>query len=130
MQKTFLLIKAAACAGMLFLAACNSQPETLTSADPADDMAGVDNAAGAPVKLPPMMTASKTYRCDDNSLIYVDFFNDNVTAHLRKDKNATPTILTAPEKDKPFVADGYTLTGTGGSIKLAMPGKGAQDCKA
>jgi len=128
MQKPLMLLQAAACAGMLLLAACNSQPETLTSG-PADDMAGVDNA-GAPVKLPPMMTASKTYRCDDNSLVYIDFFNDGVTAHVRKEKNGTPTILTAPEKGKPFVAEGYTLDGTGDNVKLAMPGKKEQSCKA
>ena len=129
MQKPLMLLQAAACAGMLFLAACNSQPETITSG-PADDMAGVDNASGAPTKLPPMMTSSKTYRCDDNSLVYIDFFNDGVTAHVRKEKTGTPTVLTAPEKGKPFAAEGYTLDGTGDTVKLAMPGKKDQSCKA
>jgi len=38
--------------------------------------------------------------------------------------------LTAPEKGKPFTADGYVVEGSGDTVTVTVPGKGAQSCKA
>lgn len=115
-------------APLLLLAACNSEPETVTSG-PVDPNAA-EIAAAPPVQLPPALQASRTYRCRDNSLVYIDYFSDNLTADLRADRAAPPTKLTAPAAGEPFVAEGYTLTGNGTEITLEQPGKPSQTCKA
>ena len=121
-----LLLRAAPVAAFALLAAC--EPTTVTGGGDNDPTAN-EIAAAPPIKLPPAMLASKTYRCKDNSIVYVDFFNDNMTANLRTVKNGAPTALTAPEAGKPYEGGGYTVTGTatGKSITLAGP-KGSQSC--
>ncbi|MGB5078412.1 MAG: hypothetical protein WBO17_13115, partial [Sphingorhabdus sp.] len=66
MKKTLLLL---APLSMLALAACNK------SETPAEGEAGADTAAApeAPMAMPPAITASGTYRCADNTILYVDF---------------------------------------------------------
>lgn len=128
MQIRARILSAAAFAALLSLAACNSEPETVTGGTADPDAATLKEAP--PVELPPMLTASRTYRCKDNSLVYIDFFSDNVTANLRDTKDGAPVVLKAPEAGKPFAADGYTLTGSGSQVELARPGKGSETCKA
>ena len=113
------------------LAGCDKQDHTITSGDPADPMAA-ELAKAPPVQLPPAILASKTYRCKDNSIVYVDFLNDNKTAAVRSTSDGTPTLLIMVEAGKPYIADGYSLTGaaTGSSVTLTRPGKGSQSCKA
>lgn len=113
---------------LLALAACNSEPETI-NANPVDPNAA-EIAAAPPVQLPPSLLASRTYRCKDNSLVYIDFFSDNLSADLRAEKTGTPTKLTAAAAGEPFKAEGYTLTGNGETVTLAQPGKPSQSCKA
>jgi hypothetical protein len=110
------------------LSACNqAQPEGFneTIADPMENQL----ANAAPVALPPALKASKTYRCKDNSLIYVDFFADDLTANIRTEKEGAPVKLTAPEKGKAFAAEGYSIEGSGATITASLPGKGSQSCK-
>ena len=117
---------AAALGSTLLLAACG-KPETITSSDVDPDAAALN--AAAPVELPPMVTQSRTYRCKDASLVYVDFFSNN-TAHYKTSKEGTPTALSAPEAGKPYVADGYSVSGDGPQVDIAAPGKPSQSCKA
>jgi hypothetical protein len=125
------LLRATPLAALAFLAACNSQPTTITGGGPNDPTAN-QIAAAPPVKLPPAMLASKSYRCKDNSLIYVDWFNDNQTANLHlKEKGATPTVLSAPKAGDPYVGGDYTLTGTATAKSVTLKkGGAAQDCDA
>ena len=81
-----LLVAAAALAG------CN-QSDGNSSADEAQ--ANAANAA-APVVLPPAITASKTYRCRDNSLLYVDWYSDG-TARVKAAQNELGTAVPAEE---------------------------------
>lgn len=117
---------AAAFAASALLAGCNSQPQNITSEDV--DPTAKEVAAAPPVKLPPAINASKTYRCQDNGLLYVDFFNDGTTAQIRTVKDGTPTALTAPEGGKPFVGGGYTVSGSGKTVSITQPGKAEQSC--
>jgi hypothetical protein len=113
----------------LTLAACQNQPEEVTSVAPDPQASALRNAA--PVELPPSVTASKTFRCADNSLIYVDFFSGDKQVQLRTEKGGTATMLRAPQAGQPFVAEGgYQLTGTPSSVNVTVPGKGAKSCKA
>ena len=122
------LLVAASVAALLPLAACNSEPETINTG-PADPQAA-DLAKAAPVELPPSIVASRTYRCKDNSLIYVDFFSNQTKANFRTSKGGEPTVLTAPAAGEPFTNGSITVTGSGTQITAAQPGKGSQTCKA
>ena len=84
MTRTTLLITIAAAAA---LAGCNKN-HTIT-ADPTGD----NIAANAPVALPPSITASKTYRCKDNNLVYIDWLSDG-TARVKKTRAEVGTAVT------------------------------------
>jgi len=120
----------AATFGALVLSACSGSEQA--PPPPSNDAAMSENepATAAPVTLPPALQASKTYRCKDNSLVYIDFFTDNMSANLRTDKAAPPTKLTAPEAGKPYEGGGYTVSGNGDQVDITQPGKGSQSCKA
>jgi len=117
----------ASAAAFLSLAACNSEPETVTANAPDPQAEALANAA--PVELPPSIQQSRTYRCKDNSLVYADFYTNN-TVKVRADKAEAGTILTAPEAGQPYAAEGYSLSGNGETVTYAAPGKGSQSCKA
>lgn len=141
MNKTLLII---APLSMLALAACN-KTET-----PAEGEAGTETAAApaAPLEMPPAITASGTYRCADNTILYVDFLGKNEAADIRvAEKSATAIRVTAPtatdtaatppaaEEAAPAgplkSADGATsLSGSGAQINVKLADKGAQTCKS
>jgi hypothetical protein len=76
MTRTPLLIMLAATAA---LAGCNKENHTIVAGPPGDD---VNAAANAPIALPPSIQSSKTYRCADNSVVYVDWMSDG-SAHVK-----------------------------------------------
>lgn len=123
MHRTFILPVAA----LLSLAGCNSEPETIVSG-PVDPMAEqMKNAA--PVTLPPAMSASVPFRCKDNSVAFVDFF-DGSFVNYRKERGQDPVRLAKNADGEGFTADGYTLTGDPKAITLTTPEGGPQSCKA
>lgn len=124
------ILTAASVGALILLSACNSQPETVTNGGPAPDPALNTADAAEPVALPPAIEASRTYRCKDTSLVYVDFFGDKLTANFRTDKAGLPTKLTAPAVGEAFVADGYSVAANAPVTEIASPGKPAQTCKA
>jgi len=126
------ILSATPLAALFLLAACDSHPTTIVAGGgPADPDADKIKAA-KPVKLPPAILANKSYRCKDNSLIYIDWFNDNQSANLHlKEKTATPVVLAAPSVGAPFVGGDYTLTGNAASKSVNLKKGGAgQDCDA
>jgi hypothetical protein len=118
-----LLLAAAPLAALLALGACNNKPVVAGNDDP--QAAQLKNAP--PVAPPPMIQASRTYRCKDNSLVYADFYTNNTVA-VRTKKEGTPTTLTSPDGKAPYVADGYSISANAHTISYAAPGKGAQAC--
>lgn len=125
------ILRATPLAALLALAACDTQPTTIVAGGPTDPDADKFKAA-KPVKLPPAILANKSYRCKDNGLIYVDWFNDNQTANLHiKEKASTPILLTAPSVGAPFAGGDYALTGNATSKSVTLKkGGSAQDCDA
>jgi hypothetical protein len=112
---------------LLALGAC--QQETIDpNADDRAEAANVANAA-ASMEAPPMIQASRTYRCKDNSLLYADFYT-NDTVQVRSKKEEPGTTLTAAAAGQPYTADGYSLSANSEQISYTAPGKGAQSCKA
>lgn len=127
MTRTPLLITLAAVAA---LAGCHP-----TTIDPNKDNSADANtsATNSAIALPPSVVSTKTYRCADNKIVYVDWLSDNKSANLRTDKEGSPTQVTAAEAGKPMsAAGGYSLEGASSdaSVKIAIPGHPAQSCKA
>jgi len=85
MTRIALLIPLAAAAA---LAGCNKESHTITGDSPDDNI-----AANAPVALPPSITGSKSYRCKDNKLIYIDWMSDG-TARVKKTREEVGTPVT------------------------------------
>lgn len=118
-----------AAAAVLSLSACGqSQPEVVDNKAP--DSVAAQAAQAAPVALPPAVKDSRSYRCKDNSIIYVDYLSDDKSANLRTDKAAAPTVLTAEAPGAPYKSGEFELISNGTSVSATIPGKGTQDCKA
>jgi hypothetical protein len=117
---------ALALATVLMLAACGG-PETITAGENDPQAEALNNAA--PVEAPPMIQASRTYRCKDNALVYADFYTNN-TVRVRNEKDGPATVLTAAEGQPPYVAEGYSLSANAAQISYTAPGKGTRSCKA
>jgi hypothetical protein len=124
----------AACAASFALLGCQQQePEVVQS--------NVDPQAEAlktapPVELPPAIKVAKTYRCKDNSLVYISFMTDDVTVAVR-DKQEEPPVATlkAEKAGEPFVGQGdsgkgFSLSGSGDTVSYTSPDSGTQSCKA
>jgi hypothetical protein len=125
-NKTYLF--AAAMASSLALAACNNKPETIVAGNDDPQAEQLKNAKA--VAAPPMIQASRTYRCKDNSLLYADFYTNNTVAVRTQKEGGTPTVLTAATGQPPYTADGYSVSANAGTISYTAPGKGTQSCTA
>ncbi|HEY0626242.1 MAG TPA: hypothetical protein VGD10_05855 [Allosphingosinicella sp.] len=127
MNHTPKILSVAAALAFLPLAAC--EPETIDASNVNDPQAA-ELAKAKPVELPPAIQTSHTYRCKDNSLVYVDFYTNN-TANVRLgSREEMPTQLTAPAAGQAYTAEGYSLSGSGTNVTFSSPGKGSQSCKA
>ena len=96
------------------LAACNKQDHTIVAGGPEGEPV---NTAG--VVLPPAITASKTYRCKDNSLVYIDWLSDGA-ARVKTDKTARATPVKPGEAGTPSLtgdATAETVTYNGQSCR-------------
>ena len=119
-------IIAASFAAFLSLAACSNEPDVVdTNPDPMKD----ELARAAPVEVPPMIQASRTYRCKDNSLVYIDFYTNN-TAQYRTEKGGQATTLTPAGDGQAYTAEGHSVSANAPQIELTAPGKGSLSCKA
>lgn len=119
------LTAAAALAATALLAACSSEPEVIGNGRFDPQAEELKNAA--PVAPPPMVSASKTYRCSDNGLFYVDFYSDN-TATIRTEQTGTPTSLTSTNGQPPYTAEGYSVSGNGDNVRITAPGHNNVAC--
>ncbi|HEV2867021.1 MAG TPA: hypothetical protein VGX37_10945 [Allosphingosinicella sp.] len=124
MRKTH-LTAAATCAAILILTACGDpKVVTVNKYDPQAEALANAQPVTAP---PPMMQASRAYRCRDNSLVYIDFYTNN-TAQVRRTRGGEPTILTAQGGNPPYTAEGYSVSANAETISFTAPGKGTQSC--
>jgi hypothetical protein len=110
------------------LTACGSDEPTEAQNNQAAAVAQANEAA-AVQNLPPSIQASRTYRCPDNSLVYVDFYTDN-TASVRLEELGTPTKLSPADGQPPFTATGYSVAANAERTSITVPGKAAQTCRA
>jgi uncharacterized lipoprotein len=107
-------LAAAAIAALASLAACH-QPEVITVNQYDPQAEALKNAP--PVAPPPMIQATKTYRCADNSLYFVDFYTDN-TATIRTSREGSPTRLESSNGEPPFTGGGNSVSATGDRVTI------------
>jgi hypothetical protein len=126
---------AVAAATLFTLAACGqSEPDVVGGAAP--DATSIAAKNKAPVELPPAIASSKTFRCKDKSVVYVNFLTDGLTANVRDKEEEPPAVtLKAPAAGEPFVGvpptgDGFKLVGSGDEVTYTSPDSGTQVCKA
>jgi hypothetical protein len=127
-MRTPLLIAAAA--AVLGVAACGAKTDSSNNAVAESVIANVANAP--PAEMPPPMKSSKTYRCDDNSVLYVDLFQGDTQAAIKVKPTDAPIRVTAPAAGEAMVsADGaWSITPAGAKLNVTAPGKKAQSCAA
>lgn len=132
------LLCAASLAAFAGLAACGqSEPEVVNGMYDPEDQEGLAAEEGD-MEVPPMVRASRSYRCADNSVVYVTFYTNDAQVGVASERNAPPTILPnealaaadseadageegadeAADTEGPvrFSGGGNTLVGTGDSI--------------
>jgi hypothetical protein len=111
MKKTLIIAVASAA----LAAGCNKSGHTIVAGGPAEnDSEAAALEANGPVTLPPAITASKTYRCGDNSLLYVDWLSDG-SARVKTSKSDTGTAV--------FAGEGPPLKGDSKSPSISYSGK-------
>jgi hypothetical protein len=125
-----IFLAAATAVPLMLVAACgSSKPEVIDTTGPDPMAAALANRPA--VVLPPSISAEKTLRCKDNSLVHVTFFHGDTQALVSTEKNGQPTRLTAANAGDPLIGEGgWKLTGDPGAIKLTQPGKPEQSCKS
>nr|WP_314442800.1 hypothetical protein [uncultured Sphingomonas sp.] len=121
----------------LTLSACNDGSHTIVQQGPVDPMAN-ELASAAPVELPPAIAASKTYRCDGNKVVEIDWTERNgqpAGANYRVGADTiASTVTSAPaEGTGPYTGpDGSSITGTkdAASVQVSVAGAPAITCRA
>jgi hypothetical protein len=105
----FIIMLAAAAA----LAGCDNSDHTIVSGPAGETDSNA--TANAPVTLPPSIQASKSYRCKDNNLVYVDWMSDG-TARVKKTREEVGATVT-PGTELKGDAKAATITYNGQSCK-------------
>jgi hypothetical protein len=124
MQKIHLLAAAAVAASFALAGCNNSEPVVINKEDPMAEQ--LRNAA--PVAPPPMIQVTRTYRCRDNSLLYVDFYTNNTAAVRTREGEAPVAMLNAEGGNPPYTGSGYSVSGSGTQVSITAPGHGTQSC--
>ena len=116
-----------AAAALLVLSACNKPEPEIVDTNP-DPMAN-QIANAEPIELPPAVTDSAIYRCKDNSIVYVDVLGDKTAANVRVEKGAAPVqVKAAPEGGAMTGGNGFSVSGSGKTVEIAVNGAAAQSC--
>ena len=110
MTRTSLLITLVAAAA---LAGCNKESHTIVAGGEPDDNTA-NAVANANVQLPPSITASKSYRCADNKLVYIDWMSDG-SARVKNNRAEVGTTVAPGAPELKGDANSTTITYKGQS---------------
>ena len=116
MTRTLTLLSLVAAAA---LAGCNNEDHTIVADPDGPDPMANEVANVGDVVLPPAISASKTYRCKDNSLVSIDWLSDG-TARIKSETPGQGTTVTPG-------AEGSPLTGDPAAASVTYNGR---SCKA
>lgn len=122
------ITSAAALAAFLALTACGGSDEAANDAAGNNAVTAEANSAAAISELPPSITASRTYRCRDNSLVYADFYTNNTVRVRQGSQTAEQTTLTAEGGNPPYRASGWSISANADEVTITQPGRGSQSC--
>lgn len=114
-------------ADILVLLAATTVALTGCGQDSGTDGAENNAIENVQVTLPPSIKASHPYRCEDNSVVTIDFLSDDVAINLRGDGTISQLKASAP--GEAFTDGMHTVDGDGATIELTRPGKEPQTCK-
>ena len=96
------------------LAGCNSEDHNIVAGPPGDEPANV--AANANVHLPPSIAASKSYRCKDNKVVYIDWMSDG-SARVKQTRDEVGAAVAPGSADLKGDATAASITYKGESCK-------------
>ena len=125
-------------APMFALAACGGNDDgaaaneaTLNNAAAAEQgaEAPANNLAAEDIELPPMVTRSPSYRCDDGGALYVDVLSDKSAVMVRDSRSDIPTRLDRETETGPFTGEERALSGTGAQVTYSAPDRPQQSCR-
>jgi hypothetical protein len=117
------------CAATSLVACGQTRSEQANAAAAAANEAAA--ATMANIELPPAIKADKSFRCKDNSLAFVTFFEGDKQAVVKDKQDGTGTLLKAANAGEPLTAEGgWSMTGDQSGITLTRPGKAAISCNA
>lgn len=120
MTRTFTITALVAAA---LVAGCDNSDHNIVAGEPYDPQANaVQNLEN--VELPPSISASHTYRCKDNSVVYVDWLS-NDTARIKATRAEVGTTVTMGE-DGSYTAEGQSLSGAAADQTVTING---QSCR-
>lgn len=90
------------------LAGCDNSDHTIVAGEPYDPQANaVQNLQN--VELPPAIAASKSYRCGDNSLLFIDWYSDG-SARVKMDRAEAGIQVPAPAEGASPAIEGSATT--------------------
>src|SRR3546814_7227155 len=94
-------------AALVVLLASTTVTLTGCGQDAGNDGAENNTTENVQVMLPPSIQASHPYRCEDNSVVTIDFLSDDVTINLRSE--GTLSQLKAPAPGEAFTDGKHTV---------------------
>lgn len=100
----------------LSLSACNQEDHTIVTGGPVDPMAN-QLANAAPVELPPSILDTKSYRCADNSVIYIDWLSNGAARIKKSAREVGGTEIAAGSPELTGDAKSATVTYAGKTCK-------------
>lgn len=122
-----LMFAAAPLAAIFVLGGCSNDPIQVGAADPQANL--VKNLSSQTPTPTPSIKSSRAYRCKDNSLVHITFMSDDITAMVRDSEEEPPRVtLKAPAPGQSFVAEGYSLSGSGTNVTYKSPDSPSQTC--
>lgn len=109
----------------LLVSGCDSRGGTRQAHGNSAEEAG----AIAATQLPPAIASGHTYRCDDDSVVRIEYFAGDQGALLQPSDKGAPIRLTADETGGDLAGSGYVVAGRGTAIVFQRPAGRRQHCK-
>ena len=118
MTRTFTIFALAAAAT---ISGCDNSDHNIVAGEGYDPQANALQNLDQ-VELPPSIVASHSYRCQDNSVVYIDWLS-NDTARIKQERGVVGTTVTREGEEGPYTAEGQSLTGSADAQTVTVNGQ-------
>lgn len=107
----------------LMVASCGSREDGL---DGRESAPATVEAPRPPVILPPSISATRTFRCADNSLVTIEFLSDGRSANVSAGAGRPSAHVQADVAGMPMSGGGWSVTAvkTDTRVSVTPPGSG------